>query len=416
MKTSGCALVLMLATIVSDAAPERTLSTSRQFVVYGANIALRGAVSQLAEETKTNFLVLLRRTDSWKTPIVVNLQYPQANRPELSPTALHVSQTGAGLKLQLDLTIGADFETAAIERELLRAILLEMIYRREPGIAPGTAFVEPPDWLLDGALAMTPGRNSKDLADALEPVIRAGKTIPLSEFLHQQPARLDSPGRSLYRSYALVLVQWLVDQTNGRARLGQYIDTLHRASSDPLVDLSAQFPALSDKNLAEKNWPTRVAQFGTRQSYELLTFAETAQSIEELLTNQLQDFLQGKISSAQPVALKRLSQELMILGSRAHPILRPIVAEYQQITASLASGKTSKLKQRLMRLDSLRTEIAQRMNKIDDYMNWFEATQAQAESGAFTDYLNAVEKQNKSPRRHDPLSVYLDAIDEQSQD
>ena len=83
MKASGCALVLMLATIVSGAAPERTVSTSRQFVVYGADVALRGAVSQLAEETKTNLLALLRRTDSWETPIVVNLQYPQANRPEL---------------------------------------------------------------------------------------------------------------------------------------------------------------------------------------------------------------------------------------------------------------------------------------------------------------------------------------------
>ena len=118
--------------------------------------------------------------------------------------ALHFSQTGAGLKLQLDLTIAADLKSAAIERELLRAILLEMIYRGRPDIAPGTAFVEPPDWLLDGALAMAPGQNSKPLADALEPVIRASKTIPLSEFLRQHPALLDSPGRSLYRSYALV--------------------------------------------------------------------------------------------------------------------------------------------------------------------------------------------------------------------
>lgn len=416
MKASGCAFVLMIATIVSDAAPERTVSTSRQFVVYGVDVALRGAVAQLAEETKANLLALVGRTDSWETPIVVNLQYPQANQPELPDGPLRFSQTGAGLKLQLNLTIDADLKSTAIERELLRAILLEMIYRQQPNIAPGTTVVEPPDWLLDGVLTLTPGRDPNALAGALEPIVRADKIMELSDFLHQQPAFLDSPGRSLYRSYALVFVRWLVNQPEGRACLARYIDNLHRASSDSLADLSAQFPALGDNNLAEKTWKARVAQFATRQDYELLTFAETEQRLEKLLAKQLQDFLQGKISPAQALALKRLSQQLMLLSSQAHPLLRPIVIEYQQVAALLAAGKTSRVKQRLARLQSLRAQIAQRMDKIDDYLNWFEATQAEAESGAFTDYLKAVEEQNKPPRRRDPLSVYLDAIEEQFQD
>jgi hypothetical protein len=296
--------------------------------------------------------------------------------------------------------------------------LLEMTYRHQPGIAPGTTFVEPPDWLLDGALAMMPGRESNALTYALEPIVRADRIMELSDFLHQPRmlSGLDSPGRSLYRSYALVLAQWLVDQTNGRACLARYIDNIHRASSNPLADLSAQFPALGDNNLAEKNWKTRVAQFGARQGYGLLTFAETAQRLEKLLANQPQDFLRGKIPPAKSLALKRLSQELMLLSARAHPLLRPIMIEYQQIAERIAAGKTSGLKQRLVRLESLRAQIAERMNKIDDYMNWFEATQARAESGAFIEYLKAVEEWNKAPRRHDPLSVYLDAIEEQFQD
>jgi hypothetical protein len=424
MKASGCALVLMTATIVSGAAPERTVSTSRQFVVYGGDVTLRGAVSQLAEQTKANLLALLRQTDLWKTPVVVNLQYPQANRPELPAAALYFSQTGSGLKLQLDLTIARDFEPAAIERELLRAILLEIVYRKQPDIAPGTAFVEPPDWLLDGALAVAPGRDSKRFTEALEPIVRAHKIMELSDFLHQQPALLDSLGRSLYHSYAVVLVQWLVDQANGRACLARYIDNLHFASTNPLADLAAQFPVLGDKNAAEKNWKARVAQFGVQQGYELLTYSETEAHLQKLLavkidnstTNRLRDFLYGKVSPAQSLALKRLSQELILLSSRVHPILRPIVTEYQHIATSLAAGKTSGLKQRLARLESLRTQIAERMNRIDDYLNWFEATQARAESGAFANYLNAVEEQSRAPRRHDPLSVYLDAIEEQFRD
>lgn len=431
MKVSSCAVCAFASTFLAialGAAPERTISTSRQFILYGTDVALRGAISHLAEETKANLLTLLQRSDAWETPIVINLQFPQTNLPEIPPAALHFSQTGVGLKLQLDLTIAADFNGHAVERELLRAILLEMIYRKQPEIAPGTAFAQPPEWLLDGVLAMAPGRDSKQFVDALEPVITADRIMPLSEFLHQQPALLDSLGRSLYRSYSLVLVRWLVDQTDGRARLGRYIDNLYRAGTDPLADLKVQFPALAD-DAVEKKWKSRVAQFSAAQSYELLTFEETEGRLNELLaikvadsaaqtskTYHLQDFSQRKISPAQSLALRKLSQDLMFLGLRANPIVRPLVAEYQQIAVLLAAGKRSGINERLARLRNLRAKIAQRMNKIDDYMNWFEATQARTRSGAFANYLSAAEEQKDAPRRHDALSVYLDSIEEQFQD
>src|SRR2546430_7525751 len=40
-----------------------------------------------------------------------------------------------------------------------RAILLEMIYRNQPGIASGATYVEPPNWLIEGLLALTPNRD-----------------------------------------------------------------------------------------------------------------------------------------------------------------------------------------------------------------------------------------------------------------
>jgi hypothetical protein len=54
------------------------------------------------------------------------------------------------------------------------------------------------------------------------------------------------------------------------------------------------------------------------------------------------------------------------------------------------------------------------MGDIDDYMNWFEATQMENQSGAFSDYLKAANQSQVSmPRRRDPLSVYLDALEDQ---
>ena len=418
-------IVLIFALQSLQAAPPaRSVSPSQQFIIYGADAASRGAVSELAERTKANFLALLRRPDRWKTPVIINLQLPQANLPKIPAAGLRFSQTGFGLKLQLDLTIPQDLDGSLVERALLRAILLEMIYRNQPDIAAGTRYVQPPDWLLDGALALTPGRDRGPLVEAL---LLPDKIIPLEELL--RPGRiseLDSPARLLYRAYSFALVQLLVDATGGPEQLVRYIDNLSRSSTDPLADLRAQFPTLDGS--AEKTWRSSVARLRATQSYQLLTFAETERRLGELLCVrisdpghptrmvQLDDLSQRKILPVEIAAIAALSQELLLLAARANPILRPIVQEYQQIASLLVKGKRKGLTARLVQLQASRAKLTTRMTEIDDYMNWFEATQSKTKSGAFADYLKAVQGQNEAPpRRRDALSVYLDAMEEQFQ-
>ena len=400
--------------------PERSVSPSRQFIVYGADAKLRGAVSDLAEATKGNLLTLLQKQDGWKTPIVVNLQLAQASLPEIPPAALHFSQTGFGLKLQLDLTISSTFDGSLFERELLRAILLEMIYRQQPDIAPGTTYVGPPEWLLDGVLALAPGR---DRAPLVEAVLLSDKIVKLEEFLRQRPSLLDSPARLLYRAYSLVLVQLIVDGVDGRPRLARYIDNLSRASNDPFADLKTQFPVLGDD--AEKTWRSSVAELNAAQNYQLLTFSETERRLDKLLRGKtkagpstdgipLEDLYQRKISPAERLTVIQLNQDLLLLAARANPLMRPIVREYQEIAMRLLAGKRKGLAKRFARLKTTRDEIVARLNDVDDYMNWFEATQSKTMSGVFVDYLKAA-NEPQTPRRRDALSVYLDSIEEQFQ-
>ena len=425
----NCPVIFILSVftvqLLRAAPPERSVSPSQQFIIYGANGAWRGAVSELAERTKANFLTLLRRPDRWKTPVLINLQLSQANPPKIPPAALRFSQTGFGLKLQLDFTVARDVDSSLVERALLRAILLEMIYRNQPDIAPGTPYVQPPDWLLDGVLALTPGRDRRPLVEAL---LLSDKIMPLEKLLRPTSiSGLDSPARLLYRAYSFALVQLLVDATGGPARLARYIDNLSRASTDPLADLKAQFPVFNGG--AEKTWRSGVVRLGATQSYQLLTFAETERHLDKLLrikisdighltkTVQLGDLSQRKISPVESAAVAAASQDLVLLAARANPILRPIVQEYQQIAALLTNGKRKGLTARLARVQTVRARLATCMSEIDDYMNWFEATQSKTKSGAFVDYLKAAQEQNEArPRRRDALSVYLDALEEQFQD
>jgi hypothetical protein len=414
-------LCVVTSQIFFAAQQEHSISPSRQFVIYGADAKVRGAISGLAEQTKTNLLALLRQRDDWKTPVVVNLQPQQANVPEIPAADLRFSQTGFGIKLQLDLTVSKNVDVSLVERELLRAILLEMIYRKQPHILAGAVLVEPPDWLIDGALALAPGR---DRGPLIEAVANTEKPLPLEKFLRQRPGFLDFTGRTLYRAYAFALVQMLLEGKNGGAQLAKYIDHLSDSSNDPIADLKAQFPLLADD--AARTWQLALNRVKSLQTFRLLTFAESEQRLDELLRVKisepkkpvkmvrLDELVQHKLSADEKMALDQLKRDLLFFVPQTNPVLRPIGREYQEIVALLARGKRRGVLKRLSRLELTRQQLAARMTEIDDYLNWFEATQMNSASGNFTGYLKAVDQsQVPSPRRHDPLSVYVDALEDQ---
>jgi len=413
--------ILLTAQFVHAASTEHSVSPSRQFVIYGADAELRGVVSDLAERTKSNLLAVLRQRDNWIVPVVVNLQPQQANLPEIPPADLRFSQTGFGLKLQLDLTISKNLDASLVERELLRAILLEMIYRKQSHIAAGSVFVEPPDWLIEGALALAPGRDRGQLVEALT---TADQIEPLEAFLRQRPKLLDSAGRTLYRAYSFAFVQMLIDGRNGPFRLTQYIGHLSNASNEPLADLKTQFPSLGSD--AEQTWQLTLSRLKNLQTYQSLTFVESERRLDELLRLKiseankpakpegLDELAQHKMSASEKMALSELNRELLLFVAQANPVLRPIVREYQEIVALLGRGKRKRMAKRLSRLEVIRKQLAARMSDIDDYMNWFEATQMKSRSGNFTGYLKAANhSQLAAPKRHDPLSVYVDALEDQ---
>jgi hypothetical protein len=434
MIPARCASLALLCVLVSARAarpspPERSISTSRQFLVYGADVRLRGAICELAEEAKRDVLQLLDRRDEWTTPIVVHAQYPQSNRPEAARAALSFAQTGFGLRLQLDLTISSDASRLEIRRELLHAILLEMIYRRKTTLPAGASYVSPPDWLLDGIPPRQSDFDQGELINLLRPPLNAHKITPLEEFL--RPRKLsgfDAPSRSLYRAYSFALVDLLLHLPEGRGRLDRFIADLSSTSNDPMADLGDHFPELLDADRAEKAWSSHIAWLAAGQSFQMFSAEETERKLGELLSSRipgtaresrfrLDEYPRFIRNAPAKLALARLSLELSALTLRASPMYRQLICDYEKITALLARGKTIGVADRLTRLQESRNRIAARVQKIDDYMNWFEATQSRGPSGAFTDYLKAAERASQPERkRRDPISVYLDVLETQLQD
>ena len=414
------AMSILIVDASAATSPERSVSPSEQFVIYGADAAWRGAVSDLAERTKADLLALLRRRDQWTIAAVINLQARAANLPEIPDSELRFSQTGSGLKLQLDLMISREMNLGAMEREILRVILLEMIYRKQPAIASGESYVEPPDWLVEGVLASSSKGDRLLLIGALS---AAGQVTPLDQFLGERIELLDPAGRIVYRAYSLALLQLLIETENGRARLGRYIDHLAFASNDALVDLRAAFPQLA-KNDFERLWRTQIAAMKTSARTDLLTFSQTNEKLDELLQRKFETseshakslsfeaLCQKKLTSSQRSGLQKLAQELMLLATTANPALRPIVEDYQQLIAQAVLGKNHAVAGRLSELKILRTKLAARMSEVDDYMNWFEATQLETASGLFDNVrATAADPAGTIHHRKDAFSTYLDAME-----
>jgi hypothetical protein len=401
---------------------ERSVSASHQFVVYGVTVQLRGAVAEVAEKTKANVLNLLQLRDNWKIPIVLNLHFPQANVPDDPVTELRFSQTGSGLKIQLGLTIASDFDPMALRRQLVRVILLEMAYRQSSDLPAGSYYVEPPDWLVEGFVAADPHQDRASMINAVSPLVSEDRIISLDTFLRQKVSHLDSPGELLYRGYAFALLQLLLQDTGGPVRLASYIGNLPKTSSDPIADLKVFFPILGGAAV-EAVWKASVGSLKSRR-YELLTAAETEQRLQDLLVTDgvtpapgavdPAKFVRRKITKAETAQLRELRLNLMLLTAEANPIVRPLVLEYQQIVQRILKRKPAGLEKRLTNLATTRARIRSRASEIDDYLNWFEATQSGTTRGSFIGYLRAAAHSKElQSRRRDPLSVYLDALEEQ---
>ena len=407
----------------SENQPPRSISSSRQFLVYGGELALRGAICELAERTKSNLLHLLGLADNWKTPLIVRLEYPQANFPDAPPAQLEVSQLGYRLKLQLNLLMTREVERRAVQRELLRTILIELVYRDRVDVAAGTPYVGPPDWLLDGTLGLQSDTDRDENAELLQGFVAENKIPALEEIVREDRSRLDPGSRKLYDACSEALLQLLLEIPDGRQKLVRYLKDLPDAPNDLLADLIVHFPERLGRS-SRKWWTLTVARLAASNRYQVLSAIETAAFLDRALRfaipgadraiacYSLGDFRQFQKLPAAREVLEQVSRQLLLLGTRAHPYYRWIVQENYQIVQRLARGKTHHVAERLEEVARERERVECRRRTIDDYLNWYEATQAKAMSGAFSELLRLSGRdQNKEPRRRDPISVYLDFVE-----
>ena len=440
-----CAARLLAAVLILSARPVRGLdlmphsfSRSKQFVVYARDGALRGAVGTLGDETKNGVLGMLGLRDEWKIPIVLDLRPPDPGLPGARPPVrLQLSQTGAGMKIELDLLTGEAGRGTRIQDELVRTVLLALAYQNFTGLPPGHSCTLPPPWLVEGLSAYLDNQENGVSASMFAALLPTLQTMAPTDFLGKDPAEMDSTSRGVYRACAYNLVCLLLRELpGGRGELAAFVSDLPNtapADANSGATLGKYFPELAaSPDALAKWWALALAQLASADRFQMYTAGETERRLQALLTfpgpvkpksaeapktYTLADFQEFTPLKQNARLLEGLRTGLVILSGQASPVYHPIITGYQEVVAGLVRNRTRGVGERLRVLDGMRRDALQQRDGIVDYVNWYEATQVSTQSNAFNDYFHAARQfdANQKIHRPDPISAYLDSLDTEFQ-
>ncbi len=424
-------ILVFLATLgVASAAlkvSDRSISTSKQFIIYSEDKKLRAEVAIKAEDYKEFLLRTIQGNDEWKWTVILNIgvQPPAVRNPPPSKIGIYEAD-GGSLKVQVDVYDPKYVKQSGFNVDLLNAILLEMAYRKS-NIRAGRGFELPPAWFTYGLLEKIRARDEGLRASLYAGLLSSGKPPAMKDFFRTRPEQLDSTSRAIFGAQAVAMLEAVLDLPDGREALRTYLANPHRYPGD-IRDLLEAIPSLqNDPNILERKWVLAMAKASAGNRVNLLTYNETRKELDRILdVKALPDPKHPEVAAMSgPYALETIarsqsgkfiltqtSDALLRLSLRAHPVYKPLVDEYYRIVNELIARPKRRVDKRVALAEETRAALASRISDVKDYMDWVEATQLQVEDESLAEALKDIDEIEQTPRRNDRISLYLDAIEE----
>jgi hypothetical protein len=110
--------------------------------------------------------------------------------------------------------------------------------------------------------------------------------------------------------------------------------------------------------------------------------------------------------------LTRCLARLNALKLRAHPLYKPLLADYVALVEDLRQEKTKGAAKKLEDLRQKRGAIHDKALAVESHLDWYEANHTGTISHAFDDFLRLDDELDKDRLpRNDDLSKYLDSVE-----
>lgn len=422
----ACGAVLAECTVglAQPVAPEllkpenRTISSSKQFTIFGGSRKERSDLGRHAEELKSGLLGELQMADDWKIPILIILTPADGVRLRQAPVFVKVFDAEeAGRKVQVDIAPGSLEDRAAVHAGLLRALLLERAVRRQK--FEGGRFVEPPSWIVAAmGAALARGDAAEDAR--VYSALLEGRGMPrFDRFLAQNPDSLKGQAREIHAAQSLALYQSLVESSGGRRKVVENL-TLAEPAKDPVERFGQTWPDLvGDQSKLARVWALGVARLASPQRVVFFSGEETASKLAALL-QQLAGGDEGLEPSQALLEMARTPEgrfrleaaaaDLRRLGFRAHPLYGALVEEYRAMIEDLARKRRRNFAAKYAEAEDLRMALDARSSEITDFLNWYQANAADEAPLILPSRERKIPE--RAPGRNDGISRFLDGIEQ----
>lgn len=418
------ALAAIFAGLPLHAQTGRSASASGQFLIFGGSAETRLGLARRADQIRDALLEATDLPGDFETPILINLSEYSGRKPPPPRTALFLGD-GNTLKLQINAP-GQAVGGTDLEAEIVRALFLEFAYRKARP-KEGSFYTGPPTWLVEGGWQEAAARTVGISPGLFETLVASGPPPAFESFVRKRPESMDPTSRALYRAQAMGLLRALLNSENGRTRFAKFLSGIHATrQDDPRAVLDA-FPEFAeDPAQLSKLWTLAIARASAKDRVEPLSAKETQTRLGVILATiripegvKVRDDTPMEGPAAMPwlsrsesgrFILRRISENLLRLEAQAHPLYRPIVEEYRSVSAALADKKRRDAEKRIAAAGELFIALNERTGAVADYLNWFEATQMDTPSEAFSE-LPGESPLVAAPPRRDPISVALDSAE-----
>lgn len=425
-----------------------------QFRVYGRIKEQRDIVLEEAERTRRTIMTVLRMNQEFVSPIVIQIRETSALVTGRQAVWTSVVQVGEGFRIELNMVPQQNaVDGPLLRRELVRCILAERLLRQHSAADLAGRETPPPDWMLYGLLELLDYQAMGRPSDSFSAVFRLGHVLSLEDIFSFNPEDVDSVSRMVYRASACGLLLMLLERSSGGKNFSSLCDTIALMPDNDMAAIARSYPELnSSGNSLGKWWSLQLAAMSQPGLDELLTTQHTEQELVKALVLHLpaqpetagqkkpkkglfskkkpdekaapaapataadyplEEFTRATTRKDRAQIFGRVELALTQLSLRAHPLYRPVVGRYLALVKDLSEGKKEKEAARtIASLALMRSNLLADMSKVEDYLDWYEVTQAEGTSGTFHDYLRSVEEtQRPLPPRRDPLSRYLNLME-----
>lgn len=316
--------------------PASSTSTSGQFIVHGGELPLRSAFSSRCEEVAQELNTLLKDPRAWSLPVVVLLTTGEEAKKAAKAVEMTVSQiTGGGFHLQLNVNVRPDLRPADLRAELVRILLVERILRGKQEITSNRKLVLP-DWLFNGITEALDFRRRARPSALFAAIFKSGRIFGIEEII-EAPADTvnDALSKSIYQTSCCALVLALLDQPDGGANLGRFLNAL---ASDPQPErdlLNKHFPGFSISPASlNKWWSLQMASLSSPGMSEPLSAYDTLVRLEDALT------LRYEVKASEAPQARPMFTSLIKAATPPPPAIEPtpLTMKPQEVAATAAAA------------------------------------------------------------------------------